>query len=217
MIRADSEGSDIDENAAYSMCMTHAHEVVDAACPAAAGSQALDALRALDEAMRSLRRLTLRPPEVSLSLPGTGRRLDFAKLLACSAIGGLCGQASDEAPVTVKTVAQALELDHSTVSRLLSEVEGDGLVTRSPHPTDRRSTVLSLTAEGARVIEGFEQARLTFLGGLLRDWSTQDIDTLATLMMRLADTAHERTSEAAGLIQQGMADSFAEAPGASDR
>lgn len=217
MIGARSEGSDIDETEAYSMCMTHAHEAVDGPgsssdCLAAAGPAAAQALRALDEAMRSMRRLTLRPPELALTLPGSGRRLDFAKLLACSAIGGLCGQAAPDAPVTVKTVAQALDLDHSTVSRLLGEVENDGLITRSPHPTDRRSTVLSLTDEGARVIEGFEQARVNFLGGLLRDWPVNDIATLAALMTRLVETAQDRKPEVAELIQQELTASLTAAP-----
>jgi len=149
-------------------------------------------LRDLDEAIRGMRRLAIRPPEVAITLPGSPHRFDLAKLLACSAIGGLCGTANRDEPVTIKNLAQTLDLDHSTVSRVLSEVESDGLVTRTPHPSDRRSSVLSLTPLGETVIAGFDQARLDFLGHMLEDWSVEDVDKLAELLSRFVDTASAR-------------------------
>ena len=56
--------------------------------------------------LRGLRRLTTRPPEVSLTLPGRRRPIEFAKLLACAAISTLeAGDLTDREPVTVKAVA----------------------------------------------------------------------------------------------------------------
>jgi len=149
-------------------------------------------MRQLDDAVRGMKRLTSHPPEMAITLPGSHRRVDFSRLIACSAIGGLCSSAPAGEPVTVKTLSQNLGLEHSTVSRMLSEAEADGLVTRSPHPSDRRSTALTLTAQGEAVVDGFAQARLSFISKLLEDWSVEDVDHLAELLSRLVATANSK-------------------------
>jgi DNA-binding MarR family transcriptional regulator len=147
-------------------------------------------MRQLDEAVRGMKRLTSHPPEMAITLPGSHRRVDFSRLIACSAIAGMCSTAPAGEPVTVKTLSQNLGLEHSTVSRMLSEAEADGLITRAPHPTDRRSTALSLTPQGEAVVDGFAQARLSFISKLLEDWSVEDVDQLAELLARLVSTAN---------------------------
>ena len=49
-----------------------------------------------------------------------------------------------------KKVGEALGLSSGAMTALADRLESAGLVTRSQHPTDRRSFVLALTDEGAR-------------------------------------------------------------------
>lgn len=52
---------------------------------------------------------------------------------------------------TFRDLADYAWLDRGDLSRALRKLEADGLVRRSPHPTDRRSALLALTAAGRKV------------------------------------------------------------------
>ena len=91
----------------------------------------------LDKAFRRLRKSMVRPPAGSVPVPALGRQLDMAKVFACDAVAELSERST---AVAVKDVAAELDLEHSTVSRLLGEIEDDGLVTRGVDPADRRRT-----------------------------------------------------------------------------
>lgn len=49
---------------------------------------------------------------------------------------------------TTTDLAEALNLDTSTISRTVDSLVGEGLVKRAENPQDRRSIVLSLTSKG---------------------------------------------------------------------
>jgi DNA-binding MarR family transcriptional regulator len=147
------------------------------------------ALAALDAALVRLRRLTARLPKGEATLPGTECGVDLATVFACEAVADLSAQ---DRLVTVKDVAAHLDLEHSTASRLLSQTEGEGLVARATHPSDRRSTVVSLTPRGAALVESTRPLRLAFVQHLLADWERSDVETLAALLTRLADDVQER-------------------------
>jgi MarR family transcriptional regulator for hemolysin len=50
-------------------------------------------------------------------------------------------------------IAKRLRIEGPTMTRMLDTLEADGLVERLPDPTDRRTKLLRLTAEGQRVLE----------------------------------------------------------------
>jgi DNA-binding MarR family transcriptional regulator len=166
--------------------VTQAYEVPDAS-PAYAGAAAAlarldpEVLTRLDMVLLAMRRISVKPPLMTVTLPGTTRRIDFAKLLACGAIDAL--SAAPE-PVTVKSVAATLDLEHSTASRLLTEAETEGLVERHAHPTDRRSSALTLTALGREIADAFRQARLRFIAGTLAQWAPEDVAAFTELLDR---------------------------------
>jgi DNA-binding MarR family transcriptional regulator len=56
---------------------------------------------------------------------------------------------------TFGELAEYAWLDRGDLSRALRKLEADGLVRRRPHPKDRRSAYLMLTAEGRRVYAAF--------------------------------------------------------------
>lgn len=94
-----------------------------------------DLVDRLDRGFRRLRRSMVRSPLASVPIPTLGRPLDAATLFACDAVAEL---SEADRPVAVKDVATALELEHSTVSRLLGDAAAEGLLVRSEDPGDRR-------------------------------------------------------------------------------
>lgn len=72
-------------------------------------------------------------------------------------------------PSTQRVLADALEVSARTVTGLVDGLVATGFVTREPHPTDRRATLVTFTTHGVRVIKAMERdqvdfARLLFAG-----------------------------------------------------
>lgn len=91
-----------------------------------------------------------------------------------------------EKAARVSDVARHLHLDLSTVSRHVKELERLGLLSRGAQVGDARASVLHVSAEGRRVLRSVARARRHFVGELLRDWTPDEITTLAPLLSRLA-------------------------------
>jgi DNA-binding MarR family transcriptional regulator len=156
----------------------------------APGSHLPDSLvDTLDRAFRRLRKTMVRPPQGLVPVPALGRQLDVAKIFACDAVAEL---AASHPVITVKDVAGMLDLEHSTVSRLLGEMEDDGLVTRGSDAADRRRTTVSLTDLGRAVVADATTMTRFFTRLMLSDWSQEDVESLTRLLARLAETVHSR-------------------------
>ena len=54
--------------------------------------------------------------------------------------------------VRQNALADAIGIEGASLVRLLDELEGSGLVTREPDPTDRRANSVSLTPRGREVV-----------------------------------------------------------------
>ncbi|MEV0549151.1 MarR family winged helix-turn-helix transcriptional regulator [Nocardia salmonicida] len=62
-----------------------------------------------------------------------------------------------EAPMSVKAVAEAIQLDSATLSPLLKRLESAGLITRRRDPLDERTLHIDLTEAGRDLREQAEQ------------------------------------------------------------
>lgn len=139
----------------------------------------------LDHTLQRMRRVVLRPPGVGIPIPGLGRPVDIAKVLACEAIADLAEQID---PVTVTDVAAAMQLERSTVSRLLGECENEGLITRTPVPGDGRRVGLAITADGECAATGSAILRAQFLQAVTERFCDEDLTALVGLLERFADS-----------------------------
>ncbi|MEU4472920.1 MarR family transcriptional regulator [Micromonospora sp. NPDC023888] len=92
---------------------------------------------------------------------------------------------ADAGPQNVSALAARLNLDGSTVTRQVSALQRDGLITRTPDPSDGRGTVISPTSAGLQRMAAVQAARTRLYGDMLADWSTEDRSTLAALLGRL--------------------------------
>ena len=76
-----------------------------------------------------------------------------------------------------------------SMTRVVVALEGMGLVTRSPHPTDGRQVVIELTAAAEQLLTAEAQAREAWLSGQLGELTDEERTVLreaATIMEKLA-------------------------------
>jgi DNA-binding MarR family transcriptional regulator len=77
-------------------------------------------------------------------------------------------------PRTLTALARAEQVTPATMSKLVSALEGEGLVRREPDPDDARAVRLHATAKARRILERGRAARTTFLDGLFGDLSDRE-------------------------------------------
>jgi len=163
---------------------------VPAPTPDAPGAHLPDPLLdSIDKTFRKLRRAMIKPPAGLVPVPALGRQLDVAKIFACDAVADL---AASGRAVSVKDVAAALDLEHSTVSRLLGEIEAEGLAVRGVDAQDRRRTTVELTDLGRAVVNDATAITRFFTRLLLAEWPREDVEALTSMLGRLADTVNRR-------------------------
>lgn len=60
---------------------------------------------------------------------------------------------SNEGPVNLATLAGLLDVQPSTIGRMVDRLVGAGLIDRRPHPASRRELVAELTPRGRKVVQ----------------------------------------------------------------
>jgi DNA-binding MarR family transcriptional regulator len=89
-------------------------------------------------------------------------------------------------------LAAAVDLDLSTVSRHLVQLEQRGLISRRPDGIDRRASRITLTDTGREFWQNLLSARSELLGSALSQWTDDDRAQLLNLLTRLlADVAKQ--------------------------
>ncbi len=101
-------------------------------------------------------------------------------------VDGVHALRRDGAEATVGELARQLGLDHSGASRMVAAAVHGGYVERCRSGTDRRRSVLALTAEGRALLDSsrrWQQARFAELTG---HWDDDDRTAFAHHLARLA-------------------------------
>lgn len=107
-----------------------------------------------------------------------GEDLDFAAIVLMKSLlqrGGM----------RLSTLATTLDVDASTVSRQVRQLEDRGLLERTPDTEDRRASQVSLTPEGQARLHAGAERRRALVADLLEEWPPEDRDRLRTLLTRL--------------------------------
>jgi DNA-binding MarR family transcriptional regulator len=140
-------------------------------------------LAILDDALLRLRRLW--SPSRQRLVDDDGIAVEMSSLLVVEACarGAAAGR-----EVSVADVASLADVAPSTASRLVDRAVGAGLVERGRSRVDPRRTALSLTERGATLQARAYTARTTWLAAQLHDWPTLDVDHLAELLARFANS-----------------------------
>ncbi|AOS61165.1 transcriptional regulator [Actinoalloteichus hymeniacidonis] len=85
------------------------------------------------------------------------------------------------------SVAEALHLDPSTISRQVATLVKSGLVERTIDPEDGRASLLSITEQGRSILAAHRATRRELIDRMITDWPSRDRQDLARLLTRLAD------------------------------
>lgn len=90
-------------------------------------------------------------------------------------------------PRRVSDIAERVHLDISTVSRQVSALVAQGLVTKVADPSDGRAQMLTLTDDGQQMLTLLRERRNGWLGEVVADWSDADLAAFDCLLTRFAD------------------------------
>lgn len=142
------------------------------------------ALDALDTALIGLRRLWDAPPV--LHVPDLGA-VEMSTIWVVDALARL----PDHGEVTVSDVAAAIDVTHSTASRLIGRAEAAGCVRRERSQHDTRRTVVTATPAGRALATAAHDARTRYLADITAQWAPQDRAALSDLLARLAAAVHD--------------------------
>lgn len=110
--------------------------------------------------------------------------------------GRLLWALSESGPVVMRALSERLGISPRTVTGLVDALEADDWVTRSPHPQDRRATIISLTPAAEEAIRAMRDAYEGLAHDLLADVPPEDLascwSVLSTIQQRLGDMVARR-------------------------
>jgi len=87
---------------------------------------------------------------------------------------------------TQSQLVDSLGVEPPTVTKMVQRLEEKGFVRRRPHPSDRRATVVWLTAAGQRVRPQVQRASRQVTRELFSDLTDRQVATLESLLDRVA-------------------------------
>jgi DNA-binding MarR family transcriptional regulator len=87
-----------------------------------------------------------------------------------------------------------LQLHPTSVTNIVDRLQGDGLVRRVPHPTDRRATLVEITEAGGAVLEDATKA-VTDIDFGLSGLTPQEEAQLTSLLSRVRHAAGDFATE----------------------
>ena len=84
-------------------------------------------------------------------------------------------------PMTQRQIAEALDVTPRNVTGLVDALVDSGFVTREPHPSDRRATLVTFTAKGTRIAKNLEQGHDDLARMLYDDVPADAVESFVTV------------------------------------
>ncbi|QWF77751.1 MarR family winged helix-turn-helix transcriptional regulator [Amycolatopsis sp. CA-230715] len=113
--------------------------------------------------------------------------LSQAQLALLDPLAGAAGKTG----LPVGKLAAAAQVSVPTATRMLKQLEADGVVTRRRSPDDERQVVIRTTAAGARTLANMRKALRERQSGALSRFSSRERRVLTAQLHRLADVITE--------------------------
>src|SRR6266705_511028 len=97
-------------------------------------------------------------------------------------------------PLTQRQLSQTLKCTPRNVTGLVDALQAAGFVTRTPHPTDRRATLVTLTQHGHAVASAWSAEHRQGADQLFVGVSAADLATFATVLERVLGRLHDQST-----------------------
>jgi DNA-binding MarR family transcriptional regulator len=94
-------------------------------------------------------------------------------------------------PMTLGELSRRMMVTNGNVTGLVERLVAQGLVARRPAPQDRRSQLVSLTAEGRRAFRAMARANADWIGEIFADLSAAETATLLRLLAKTKNSARK--------------------------
>lgn len=146
-----------------------------------------EALRRIDAALIGLRHLWAAAPPRH---PAGEGMVELSTVWIVDAMSR--AEAAGNRERSVRDLAGALDVAHSTASRLIERAEAAGMVTRTRSATDARQASIALTPAGRTLASTSLAFRTDYLAGLTTSWTANERATFADLLTRIALAAAQR-------------------------
>lgn len=98
----------------------------------------------------------------------------------------------------VGELAEFLGVSAPAVTKNIDKLQRFGLVIRTPSRGDRRATLLSASRKGMRLVEKYEEMKVTRLRPVMEDFETEEIDALSDQLERLSVSMLKREATPRG-------------------
>ncbi|MGG4168987.1 MarR family transcriptional regulator [Rossellomorea vietnamensis] len=97
----------------------------------------------------------------------------------------LMRQLDEQGPSRLKQLAEAFQLDISTLSRQAAALEAKKLIQRFSDPSDGRVSLFDLTEQGREKLAIDSRMRLEWYEGMLEGWSGDEKEVFGELLVRM--------------------------------
>ena len=101
-------------------------------------------------------------------------------------------------PVPQRVLAEGLKVTPRAVTGLVDALVTDRLVTREPHPTDRRATLVTLTSRGETLVAELKRDHKRLARALFASMSQREFDTFSRSLADLIDRLRAHLVAATG-------------------
>jgi len=93
--------------------------------------------------------------------------------------------------MTLGELSQRMMVSNGNVTGLVDRMVEQGLVSRRPSPKDRRAQLVSLTPQGRRFFAAMARTNGDWIGEMLADLSSDEIETLMRLLAKTKASARK--------------------------
>ena len=97
--------------------------------------------------------------------------------------------------LTMSELSRRLMVTNGNLTGLIERLAQEGLVTRAASPTDRRTQIVRLSAEGKRVLDAMTPVHERWIDDLFAGLSSDDHSQLHALLGKLRDSVRHALTE----------------------
>lgn len=118
--------------------------------------------------------------ELRTTVMRLARRLRNQRAESAMTLGPLAalGSLDRHGPMAPSELAALERVQPPSMTRILAKLEEAGLVTREPHPTDRRQVVVAVSDAGKEMLHADRRRRDAWLAQRMRDLSSDEREVL---------------------------------------